>query len=263
MNKTHEIALNISGSQMRKLHNGHKVQLASSDIGSGKTYSVTKKAHTKLQRAKRQGKGVRLSMEDMEMEMEGGDFLKKIGNRNKVIHYANRYGLPAARIVATAAVPVLSKAAGDAVGAYTGSPIIGSLTSSIMKEAGKEGIKQIPKGGSMKKRFTKGSQEAKDYMASLRARKSGGSFKPNGGSFRSGGSFRPNGKSGGSMMSGQLIDGNYNVLPNSQYFNGVVPVNGNPVLKNMKSTESIYNKAPRMKTVSRARGGAIGDVLIY
>jgi hypothetical protein len=246
----HEVQLNISSAQLRKLHNGHNVQLANSDIGSGDTYMVSKKFNTKVKRAKNNGKGLRISLQDInvggEGEGEGGDLLKKIGIKKKVIKYGNKYGLPIAKTVAKAVLPAASKAVGDAVAGYTGSPLLGEVAKSLTKQLGNEGIEQIPNGGAMRK-FTKGSPEAKAYMASLRAkRSSGGSFRPNG---KSGGSFKPNGGSfrpNGGAISSDLIDGHYAVLPNSHMYQGINAKNGNPLLKGLKSTDNLYNDGPRV-----------------
>jgi len=274
MSKLFDVKLNISSAQLRKLHNGHKVQLNHSDLGSGQSFNVVKKVNTKIQRAMRQGKGMRIGMEDLNLQdqgeemMEGGDLLKKIGIKKKVIKYGNKYGLPIARVVAQTALPVASKSLGDAVTGYTGSPLAGEIAKNVSNQLGKQLIDEIPKGGALKKRFVKGSPEAKAFMANLRARKNGGmsmmqeggSFKPNGGSFRAhgrvnGGSFKPN---GGSIRN-DLMDGHYEVLPNSDSFNGMVSKNGNPILKTMKSTQSLYNDMPRLKPITK--GGKLSLIV--
>jgi hypothetical protein len=94
-----EVQLNISTHQMKKLLKGVNVTLSPSSLGNGKTYSVEKKVYTKINRAIRNNKGLRinknmLNMDDMspeegvmdeEMEVVGGKInFKKIINRQGV-----------------------------------------------------------------------------------------------------------------------------------------------------------------------------------
>jgi hypothetical protein len=311
MSNLYEVKLNLNNDQLSKLMKSSTVQLSNADIGVGKTFQVAKKVNTKINRAIRNNKGLRITGNELNLqnEIEGGDLLKKMGIKKGVI----KYGLPIAKTVAKTVLPMASQAIGDAVGAYTGNPLLGQVAKSAVKDLGNKGIEQIPDGGAMKykkllmpvaktvakavlpvasktignavadytgneqlgqlarstvadlgtegikqipsgsgMRFKKGSAEAKAYMASIRAKRStsGGSFRPNG---KSGGSFRANGKSGGSfrsnggaMKNDGLLDGHYAVLPNSNMFNGIHSKNGNPILKQMKSTQSLYNEAPRL-----------------
>ena len=248
MSNIHEVKLNLSDAQLKKLMRMNTVQLSNADIGTGKTFRVTKKVNTKINRAIRQNKGLRISGLDLNLndqeEIEGGRILKQLGIKkavNKTFSEKNmkKVGLQGAKMVAQTALPVIAEAVNAGVSAY-GGPIAGFVAKSAINEFGEMGIRQIPKGGAM--RLKKGSAEAKEYMASIRAKKSssGGSFRPNG---RSGGSFRANGRS---VINENLLDGHYAVLPNSNMFNGINTVNGNPIISKMKSTQSLYNDAPRI-----------------
>ena len=252
MNNLHEVKLNLSDAQLKKLMRMNTVQLSNADIGTGKTFRVIKKVNTKINRAIRQNKGLRISALDLNLndqeedldEIEGGRILKQLGIKkavNKTFSEKNmkKLGLQGAKMVAQTALPVIAEAVNAGVSAY-GGPIAGFAAKSAINEFGEMGIRQIPKGGAM--RLKKGSAEAKEYMASIRAKKSssGGSFRPNG---KSGGSFRANGRS---VINENLLDGHYAVLPNSNMFNGIHSQNGNALISKMKSTQSLYNDAPRM-----------------
>jgi hypothetical protein len=260
MNNLHEVKLNLSDAQLKKLMKTNTVQLSNADIGVGKSFQVSKKVNTKINRAIRQNKGLRISGLDLRLneqdEIEGGDILKKLGIKkavNKTFTEKNmkRIGLQGAKMVAQSALPAVAEAVNAGVSAYAG-PLAGMAAKSAINEFGEMGIRQIPSGNGL--RLKKGSAEAKAYMASIRANKSGGSFRPNG---KSGGSFRPN---GGAVMNESLLDGHYAVLPNSNMFNGINTVNGNPLLKQMKSTQSLYNDAPRI--MPKKGRGLNGKVVI-
>lgn len=256
MSNIHEVKLNLSDAQLKKLMKSSTVQLSNADIGVGKTFRVSKKVNTKINRAIRQNKGLRISALDLnlndqqeDLEETGGDILKKLGIKkavNKTFSEKNmkKVGLQASKMVASAVLPAVAETASTAIGAYTGNPLLGMATKSAINNLGEYGINQIPSGNGM--RFKKGSAEAKAYMASIRAKKSGGSFRPNG---KSGGSFRPN----GGAINEDLLDGHYAILPNSNMFNGMHSNNGNPILSKMKSTQSLYNEAPRLMP-KRGRG---------
>lgn len=249
MSNIHEVKLNLSDAQLKKLMKSSTVQLSNADIGVGKTFRVAKKVNTKIKRAIRQNKGLRISaldlnLNDQEEDFEemGGNILKKLGIKkavNKTFSENNikKVGLQASKMIAEKALPVVADMASTAIGAYTGNPLLGMASKSAINNLGQYGIDQIPSGNGM--RLKKGSPEAKAYMASIRAKKSGGSFRPNG---KSGGSFRPN----GGAINENLLDGHYAVLPNSNMFNAVYTTNGNPILSKMKSTQSLYNEAPRL-----------------
>lgn len=251
MSNIHEVKLNLSDAQLKKLMRMNTVQLSNADIGTGKTFRVSKKVNTKINRAIRQNKGLRISALDLnlndqeeDLEETGGDILKKLGIKkavNKTFSEKNmkKVGLQGAKMVASAVLPAVSEGVSTAIGAYTGNPLLGMATKSAINNLGEYGINKIPSGNGM--RFKKGSAEAKEFMANLRAKKSsGGSFRANGKSV--GGSFRSN----GGAINEDLLDGHYAVLPNSEAFNGIHNKNGNPILSKMKSTQSLYNDAPRL-----------------
>lgn len=263
MSNIHEVKLNLSDAQLKKLMRASTVQLSNADIGVGKSFRVAKKVNTKINRAIRQNKGLRISALDLnlndqqeDLEETGGDILKKLGIKkavNKTFSEKNmkKVALQGSKMVASAVLPAVAETASTAIGAYTGNPLLGMVTKSAINNLGEYGINQIPSGNGM--RFKKGSAEAKAYMASIRAKKSGGSFRPNG---KSGGSFKPNGgsfRTNGGAINEDLLDGHYAVLPNSNMFNGMHSKNGNPILSKMKSTQSLYNEAPRLMP-KRGRG---------
>jgi len=246
MNNLHEVKLNLSDAQLKKLMKTNTVQLSNADIGVGKSFQVSKKVNTKINRAIRNNKGLRISGLDLRLneqdEIEGGRILKQLGIKkavNKTFSEKNmkKVGLQGAKMVASAVLPVVSEAVNTGLSAYAG-PLAGMAAKTAINEFGEMGLRQIPKGGAM--RLKKGSAEAKEYMASIRAKKSGGSFRANG---KSGGSFRANGRS---VINENLLDGHYAVLPNSNMFNGIHSQNGNALISKMKSTQSLYNDAPRM-----------------
>lgn len=143
-----EVQLNVSDAQMRKLHNGHKVQLSSEDIGVGQSFMVTKKMNTKIKRAMNNGKGLRVDLNDLGLQMGGAilDDMKK---------YSMQYGLPVAKTVAQMLLPVASQAIGDKVTKYTGSDLAGKVASNVTNTLGRTAVQEIPEGRGFKKDLAK------------------------------------------------------------------------------------------------------------
>lgn len=75
--------IQLSELQQKKLLKGHVVQIKKEQLhGEGLHIKVSKKTHTKIERAKRRSTGLRLRLEPHELEMNGGSFksiMKKVG----------------------------------------------------------------------------------------------------------------------------------------------------------------------------------------
>ena len=148
-----EVQLNISTHQMKKLLKGVSVTLSPSSLGNGKTYSVEKKIYTKINRAIRNNKGLRLNknmlnIDDMtpeegemdeEMEVVGGKIkinLKKLANRQGVqVLEGIKKVVP--KNVAKTALGEAGGVIGLAAGTYMGNPEMGrNVGKALGKSAG-------------------------------------------------------------------------------------------------------------------------------
>lgn len=92
--------LHLDDTQIKKLLKGNPVQLKHNSLTEGnKSISVTKKTNTKIERAKRNGRGLRLRLEPSEIEANGGALNwkkigRQVGNVTKMItHGAAKTGL--------------------------------------------------------------------------------------------------------------------------------------------------------------------------
>ncbi len=149
------ISLNLPEAKLEYLESGGKVQLTNNELLGHGANSVSVTLHlekpllTKINKAIRLGKGIRLDGEhikvDHELYEDGGDLnFRKLGR--DVNRGFNRYAPTVGKTMARIGLPVASEAIGTMVGAYTGNPILGHLTSSTMNELGTRGINQIPGG---------------------------------------------------------------------------------------------------------------------
>jgi hypothetical protein len=151
-----EVQLNISTHQMKKLLKGVNVTLSPSSLGNGKTYSVEKKVYTKINRAIRNNKGLRLNknmlnIDDMipeegemdeEMEVVGGKIkinLKKLVNKQGVqVLEGIKKVVP--KNVAKTALGEAGGLAGTAVGLYLGNPEMGRNVGKALGRSATEGF---------------------------------------------------------------------------------------------------------------------------
>jgi hypothetical protein len=217
-----EVQLNISTHQMKKLLKGVNVSLSPSSLGNGKTYVVEKKVFTKINRAIRNNKGLRLNKDmlniddmspeegqmDDEMEIVGGK-LKKI-NLKKLI---NKQGVQVLqgvkkvvpKNVAKTALGEVGGVAGLAIGTYMGNPELGR---NVGKSLGKSAVEGF-------------------YDTDFRDKNALKDFGRN-----TGQEFAKEGLK--SALGGKgLVNG---INPQGMHY-----TNGNPNLKGKKSTDTIWN----------------------
>lgn len=165
MNNLFKLPVHLSRPQIKKLIEGKGIMLAPHLFANEQlpqTLAIAKKTHTRAQRNKRNGKGIRIQLTPDEIEASGiMDWLKKGYNfvKKNVIDTKNyqKYAKPLIRhAIDLAPIPSDVKKVVDYVG----------------KQTNAYGVK--------KAKLVKGSQEARDYMAhlrSLRKTKKGGSFR--------------------------------------------------------------------------------------
>lgn len=160
-----QIKIDIAPSQQKKLAKGKAVQLSAKQVGSD-THAiyVHPENYIKIMKAKRKGCGCRLNIEPGEINhdlMQGGSLWSWI--KDKAIPWVTK-NAPILKPIASAV-------------ADAGATLVPALAPA------RAGLKELT-GIGIGNRLPKGSQEAKDRMARLRAMKAakkaqGGSFKLN------------------------------------------------------------------------------------
>jgi hypothetical protein len=163
-----QVKLELTQAQQRKLAAGKSVQLTKAQINSD-THSlyVHPANYDKIMKARKKGTGCRINIERGEIDhdlnnMKGGSIWDWI---KKGFKWLKDSGV--ASTIADAAVPALATA--------VGAPQLGSVARSGLKSLTGVGIR----GG----KVARGSQEAKDRMAALRAMRKDKKLTPSG-SFR-------------------------------------------------------------------------------
>eukprot|EP00981_Chlorochromonas_danica_P013198 scaffold5965_cov109-Ochromonas_danica.AAC.4 len=176
------MSLHLTPSHLRKLGRGDNIQLSHEQLSNALNgepnvgFEMLKKHCTEMHRAHRQGKGYRV----MHKKIHGGKItLKSIGRTLK--HTAKK-------VMSNPVVKKVAKELGHiAVGvannyaAQNGGVATNLITGALMG-AGKR--KPAKKGCGAAKKFVKGSPEAKQHMARLRAMRSGGALMPAGGAIK-------------------------------------------------------------------------------
>ncbi len=213
-----EIQLNISTHKMKKLLKGVNVTLTPSELGNGKSYNVEKKVFTKINRAIRNNKGLRvnrtmLNLEDNDIEegeinedeLKGGKInLKKLVNKDgvKVLEGIKKV-IP--KKVAKTALGEAGGMAGLAVGAYLGNAEMGKSVGKALGTSAVDGFYDTD---------FRDKNALKDFGQST------------------GQSFAKDGLK--TAMSGRGLINSIN--PRGDHY-----LNGNPNLKGKKSTDTIWN----------------------
>jgi hypothetical protein len=157
-----KISIDITQPQIRKAGAGKAINLSASQLkGSGVSLYVHPANYDKIMKAQKAGKGCRLCFAPGEMQhdlMHGGSLWSFLKEK---LWPAIKPALSG--VLDSAVAPVAS-----ALGPYAPAAILG-----------RQAIKGLTGVGVSSKRgkLTKGSAEAKAYMASIRTKKRGGSFK--------------------------------------------------------------------------------------
>lgn len=218
----HSVNLNISQAKMKKLLKGLNVTLTHAELGVGKPYEVEKKVLTKINRAIRNNKGLRVNktmFDDLHSDkdskdsdnesVDGGKLNLKI-NLKKLV---NNQGVDALegikkvvpKSVAKTALSTIGSTAGLAIGSFTGNPEVGQKIGKNLGASVADGYYDTN---------FRDKNALKDFGQST------------------GESFAKNGIK--DIMSGQgLVNG---INPR-----GAIYINGNPNLRNKKSTDTIWN----------------------
>ncbi len=229
-----EIQLNISTHKMKKLLKGVNVTLTPSELGNGKSYNVEKKVFTKINRAIRNNKGLRvnrtmLNLEDNDIEegeinedeLKGGKInLKKLVNKDgvKVLEGIKKV-IP--KKVAKSAVGEAAGMAGLAVGAYLGNAEMGRNVGKSLGTSAVDGFYDTD---------FRDKNALKDFGQST------------------GQSFAKDGLK--TAMSGRGLINSIN--PRGDHY-----LNGNPNLKGKKSTDTIWNSDNLRKNNVKTGGSFI------
>ena len=162
-----QVEIDITPSQMRKASHGKSIQLTGGQVASTKHKIYVHPAnYEKIMKAKKKGCGCRLNIEHGEInhdldKMQGGSLWSWI--RDKAIPWVTK-NAPILKPIASAV-------------ADAGATLIPALAPA------RAGLKQLTGIGVKGGRVAKGSQEAKDRMARLRAMKKDKKMTPSG-SFR-------------------------------------------------------------------------------
>jgi hypothetical protein len=212
----HSVNLNISQAKMKKLLKGLNVTLTHDELGVGHPYEVEKKILTKINRAIRNNKGLRINKDMIDLDdtndtdsIDGGKINLKI-NLKKLV---NNQGVDALegikkvvpKSVAKSALSSIGSTAGLAIGAYAGNATAGQKIGKNLGASVADGYYDTN---------FRDKNALKDFGQST------------------GESFAKNGIK--DIMSGQgLVNG---INPR-----GAIYINGNPNLKNKKSTDTIWN----------------------
>lgn len=163
----HLIDVSIPQAKLKKLAEGKTVTIKCHELnGTTQKLHVHPETYKKILKARKNNKGIRLTISKPEImhdidTLQGGSIWSSIWD-----------------VVKKNVLPVLADAGFGALGSYAGQPELAA--------AARGGFKNLT-GIGMKKRtgrLVKGSQEAKDYMASIRAKKSSTKKNMNGGSFK-------------------------------------------------------------------------------
>ncbi len=229
-----EIQLNISTHKMKKLLKGVNVTLTPSELGNGKSYNVEKKVFTKINRAIRNNKGLRvnrtmLNLEDNDIEegeinedeLKGGKInLKKLVNKQGVqVLEGIKKVVP--KKVAKSAVGEAAGMAGLAVGAYLGNAEMGRNVGKALGTSAVDGFYDTD---------FRDKNALKDFGQST------------------GQSFAKDGLK--TAMSGRGLINSIN--PRGDHY-----LNGNPNLKGKKSTDTIWNSDNLRKNNVKTGGSFI------
>lgn len=171
-----QVEIELSPKQIKSAAAGKTILLSAAGVtGTKHKLYVHPENYKKIMRAKKNNKGVKLSIckgaiqHDLKTHMEGGDILGSIWNGIKSVgNWLKDSGVGS----------VLADAGKDAI-----APIIGENAANLGRKLVK-GLTGVGIENENKvKKLVKGSQEAKDKMAALRAKRkskvAGGSFKLN------------------------------------------------------------------------------------
>lgn len=232
-----EVQLNITTHKMKKLLKGLNVTLTPSELGTGKTYNVEKKVFTKINRAKRQNKGLRINREmisletpvleegvldDMDDAIEGGKIklnIKKIVNKQGVqLLEGVKKVVP--KSVAKTALGEAGGVVGLAAGAYLGNPEMGRNVGKALGKSAAEGFYDTD---------FRDKDALKDFGQST------------------GENFAKEGLK--TAMTGKGLVNSIN--PRGEFYK-----NGNPNLKGKKSTDTIWNSNNLRKEDKVKSGGS-------
>ena len=160
-----KVSLDITPAQLKRAASGQQITLSAAQLrGSGATFHVHPANHEKIMKATRAGRGTRIYIAPGAIQhdlqaMQGGSIWGSIWNGVKSGFKALKDSGIASQLVDMAVAPI---------SAYTGQPAAVSTGRQLLKNLTGVGVR----GG----KLVKGSQAARDHMAAVRARRSGGSF---------------------------------------------------------------------------------------
>ena len=233
-----EIQLNISKHKLKKIMKGTNVTLTHSELGHGKTYHVEKKIYTKINRAIRNNKGLRINRDMLDLEsmehsesddelnlekfndnedIEGGKIkinLKKLVNKQGVQALEGiKKVVP--KSVAKTALGEAGSAVGLVAGAYLGNPEAGKAVGQALGKSAAEGFYETD--------------------------------------FRDKNALKDLGQNTGQAFA---KEGLKTALKGQGLVNGLNPrgemyINGNPNLKGKKSTDTIWNSNNLLKKTKK------------
>ena len=200
-----QVNLKVKPHKLRRLELGQTVQLDRDELGNDSDdcigeCNVEKPLHTKIRKARRLGKGLRISGGKISWKRIGSKVADGIETVKRVIP----------KSTARTALGDMGMAVGTVAGMYLGNPEVGAK---IGKTIGQSSVDAT-------------------YSTDFKKRNALNTFGNNIGS-----SMVSNGMS--NIASGGSLD--YIVLDNSIGVQGKVFKNGNPLLRNTLSSESIYN----------------------
>lgn len=164
MSSYKKVSVSISSAKAKKLAAGKVVNLTFSELsGDDDVLHLHPANYEKVMKAKAAKRGCRLQLAEGEIAYDiaaGGNIFKSLWKGLKTLWQP--VIKPALSLAADNLVPIAS--------AYTGNPAIVAGVRKGLKDL--TGVGMPKRGG-----LVKGSPEAKQYMAAIRARKRGGSFK--------------------------------------------------------------------------------------
>lgn len=160
-------AFKLSPAQQRKLLKGVSIQLKPSDLTGGDTVlHLPKTVSTRVNRAVRQGKGMRLQLSPEQLELNGGS-LKSFGRAlNKGAKQAGRFLKANSKNILKTAVKIIAPTALKLIEKSTGIPVTASQSAII--QASVKGIDKSTALPGGKKKGKKNATPAIDLAAAMR-----------------------------------------------------------------------------------------------
>jgi len=163
-------AFKLSPAQQRKLLKGVSVQLKPSDLTGGDTVlQLPKTVSTRVNKAVRLGKGMRLQLSPEQLELNGGS-LKSFGRAlNRGAKKVKRFLKANSKPILSTAVRIIAPVALKMIQDRTGIPVANGATQKAIIDASVKGIEKSPDlPGGKKKGGPKQATPAIDLAAAMR-----------------------------------------------------------------------------------------------